>query len=46
MMRSFITFTLRQGQVREDESCRACSRNWEKRNVYRILIENQKEKDH
>jgi hypothetical protein len=41
IMRSFITCTLLQvqsDQVREDEMCRACSTNGEKRNAHRILV--------
>jgi hypothetical protein len=39
-MRSFLTYTLRQihNQVKEDEMDRACSTNWEKRNLHGILV--------
>jgi hypothetical protein len=32
--------------VKEDEMGRACNTNGEKRNAYRILVGNQKERDH
>jgi hypothetical protein len=42
IMRSFLTSTLGQvkldGQVKENETGRACSTNGAKRNAYRILV--------
>jgi hypothetical protein len=37
---------IRMNQVKEDEMGRACSTNGKKRNAYRILMENQKERAH
>jgi hypothetical protein len=41
-----IPIKLKNATSREDEMGRACSTNMEKRNVYRILVESQKERDH
>jgi hypothetical protein len=37
-MKSFITCTPANDQVKKDEMGRACSTNGEKRNAYRILV--------
>jgi hypothetical protein len=37
--KSFMICTFRQGEGEEDGMGRACSTNWDKRNVYRLLVE-------
>jgi truncated hemoglobin YjbI len=37
---------IRMIQVKEDEMDRKCSKNGEKSDAYRIMVENRKERDH